>query len=283
MKVETICVVGAGTMGHGIAQVAAMAGYETVLVDLDAGRLRAAMDRIAANLRQGVDKGKVSAGLAEASLGRLSGATELDQAAAVAQLVIESVPEEPLLKRKVLAQCAAAASEEAIIATNTSSLPLVRLMDVVPVPTRFVGLHFFNPVHIQPLLEIVVTESTSPPTRIACLEVAKAMGKEPIMVRDSPGFASSRLGVALGLEAIRMLEEGIASAEDIDKAMSLGYRHPMGPLRLTDMIGLDVRLAIAETLAREIDAARFEPPELLRRLVREGKLGRKTGEGFYRY
>jgi len=283
MTIETVCVVGAGTMGHGIAQVSAMAGYQTVLVDLDENRLTDASARIAANLDKGVAKGKVSDETRSATLTRLRTSADLIEGAGEAGLVIESVPENVALKCKVLAQAAAAAPRGAIIATNTSSLPLASLVDSVPAPGRFIGLHFFNPVHIQPLLEIVVTDHTTPPTRIACLEVAAAMDKEPIMVRDSPGFASSRLGVALGLEAIRMLEEGIASAEDIDKAMSLGYRHPMGPLRLTDMIGLDVRLAIAETLAREIDAVRFAPPPLLKKLVKEGKLGRKAGEGFYRY
>ena len=283
MKIETVCVVGAGTMGHGIAQVAAMAGYGTVLVDLNADQLATALERIGANLDQGVARGKVSAQERQAALARLSSQTDLSQGVSGAQLIIESVPENVALKRAVLGQCAAAADGQAIIATNTSSLPLAQLISAVSEPGRFIGLHFFNPVHIQPLLEIVTTDQTSAATLQACIGVAAAMAKEPIVVRDSPGFASSRLGLALGLEAMRMLEEGIASAEDIDKAMTLGYRHPMGPLRLTDMVGLDVRLAIAETLAAEIDPVRFAPPALLRRLVSEGKLGRKTGEGFYRY
>ena len=283
MNIETICVVGAGTMGHGIAQVAAMAGYQTVLVDLSAEQLAVAMQRIATNLDKGLTRGKVSAELRQATLDRLSSATDLASAASGAQLIIESVPERVELKRAVLGQCAAVASPQAIIATNTSSLPLAGLLSAVAEPSRFIGLHFFNPVHIQPLLEIVITDQTSAATRDSCLAVAAAMAKEPIVVRDSPGFASSRLGLALGLEAMRMLEEGIASAEDIDTAMTLGYRHPMGPLRLTDLVGLDVRLAIAETLAAEIDPVRFAPPDLLRRMVSDGKLGRKSGEGFYRY
>jgi 3-hydroxybutyryl-CoA dehydrogenase len=283
MNIERICVVGAGTMGHGIAQVAAMSGFDTLLVDLDRARLEQARQRITANLDKGIARGKVSAELRQAALARLQTSVDLAQDASDAQLFVESVPEQAALKCRVLAQCAAVAAEDAIIATNTSSLPLAQLVDALPAPDRFIGLHFFNPVHIQPLLEIVVTDHTSTATRQACLEVAAAMGKEPIVVRDSPGFASSRLGLALGLEAIRMLEEGIASAEDIDKAMALGYRHPMGPLRLTDLVGLDVRLAIAEILAREIDPVRFAPPALLKRLVSEGKLGKKTGHGFYRY
>ncbi len=283
MNIERICVVGAGTMGHGIAQVAAMSGYQTLLMDLDGQRLAQASERIKANLAKGIARGKVSESLRDETLARLRTSTDLAADRQDVQLVIESVPEDVQLKCKVLAQCAATVGAGAIVATNTSSLPLTRLTDAVPDPSRFIGLHFFNPVHIQPLLEIVLTDHTSPATRIACLEFAEVMGKEPIMVRDSPGFASSRLGLALGLEAIRMLEEGVASAEDIDKAMSLGYRHPMGPLRLTDLIGLDVRLAISKTLARELDPVRFAPPALLKRMVSEGKLGKKTGEGFYHY
>jgi 3-hydroxybutyryl-CoA dehydrogenase len=176
-----------------------------------------------------------------------------------------------------------AAPKDAILATNTSSLSIARIAGATHRPEQVLGMHFFNPVPVMPLLEIVRATRTSDATVATAIEVGKRMGKEPIVVRDSPGFATSRLGVLLGLEAIRMLEAGVASAEDIDKAMTLGYRHPMGPLRLTDLIGLDVRLAIAEHLHRELDSDAFRPPELMRRMVAEGALGKKSGRGFYRW
>jgi 3-hydroxybutyryl-CoA dehydrogenase len=253
------------------------------LHDIDELRIDEALRKVRANLDKGVARGKVTIETRATALANLRGEVDVSVAVAEADLVVEAVPEDRSLKRRVLAGCVAHAPVGAIYATNTSSLPLSSLVEAVPKPHRFIGLHFFNPVHIQSLLEVVVTAQTSDETLDACLELASAMGKDPIVVRDSPGFASSRLGLALGLEAIRMLEEEVASAADIDKAMQLGYRHPMGPLKLTDLIGLDVRLAIAETLAREIDPVRFAPPRLLRDLVAAGKLGRKTGEGFYRY
>jgi len=187
------------------------------------------------------------------------------------------------LKRKVLAGMGRAAPARAMLATNTSSLPLATLADVVPEPSRFIGLHFFNPPHLMRLVEIVVARETSPETVAQARDLVMSLGKEGIVVRDAPGFATSRLGLAIGLEAMRMLEEGVASAGDIDRAMELGYNHPMGPLKLSDMIGLDVRLGISETLARELSRDRFEPPEILRRKVGEGNLGRKSGLGFYRW
>ena len=170
-----------------------------------------------------------------------------------------------------------------MLATNTSSLPVSRIGDATGSPGRVVGMHFFNPVPVMPLLEVVRGASTDVAVVDAAVEVGRRMGKDPIVVRDAPGFATSRLGVLLGLEAMRMLEQGVASAEDIDKAMTLGYRHPMGPLRLTDLVGLDVRLAIAEHLWKELDSEAFRPPEILRRLVAEGKLGKKAGQGFHRW
>ena len=206
-------------------------------------------------------------------------------AAAVAQadLVIEAIPEHIDLKLKVLGAIAAHAPARAVVATNTSSIPLARLSKALAHPNQFIGLHFFNPVHLQPLLEIVRSDTTDNETLDLALDFAQRIGKDPIVVRDVAGFASSRLGIALGLEAIRMVQEGVATPADIDKAMELGYRHPMGPLKLTDLVGLDVRLAIAETLAREIDPVRFAPPQLLRDMVAAGKLGKKSGHGFYDY
>ncbi|MCO4760661.1 MAG: 3-hydroxyacyl-CoA dehydrogenase family protein [Myxococcales bacterium] len=278
-----VCVIGAGTMGHGIAQVIAMTGARTCLHDVSGEAIDRGLAKVRANLDKGVARGKVDEAVLKTTLQALRGDVDLAAAVGNADLIIEAVPELPDLKKRIFRSVAAHSKPGAIFASNTSSIPLARLAEAVPDPARFIGMHFFNPVHIQPLLELVRATTTSDETLDAIVSLAKAMGKDPIVVADSPGFASSRLGLALGLEAIRMLEEGVASAADIDKAMQLGYRHPMGPLKLTDLIGLDVRLAIAETLAAEIDATRFAPPPLLRKLVAEGKLGKKSGEGFYRY
>jgi len=202
---------------------------------------------------------------------------------AEADLVVEAIPESLDLKRDLFARLDAAAPAAAVLATNTSSLPVASIAAATSRPGRVVGMHFFNPVHLMPLLEVVRAEGTSPEVVDLAVATGRRMGKEPIVVRDSPGFASSRLGVVLGLEAIRMVEEEVASPEDIDKAMTLGYRHPMGPLRLTDLVGLDVRLAIAEHLHRELRSEAFRPPALMRRMVAEGKLGKKVGQGFYRW
>jgi len=283
MSLGTIAVLGAGTMGHGVAQVAAMAGYATRLYDVDEGVLESALERVAANLDKGVERGKVEPSAREPALAALSTHASLEAASAGADAVIEAAPERLELKQDLLSRCAAIAGPEALLATNTSSLSISRIADPVPGPERVIGMHFFNPVHIMALLEIVKGERTSEDAVARARVIGDRMGKTPIVVKDSPGFASSRLGVVLGLEAIRMLEEGVASAEDIDTAMRLGYRHPMGPLRLGDLVGLDVRLDIARYLHRELGSPRFEPPALLERMVEEGKLGQKTGEGFYRW
>ena len=278
-----VAVIGAGTMGRGIAQVAAMAGHEAVLSDVDEGQLERAMGAIRAALDKGVSLGKVEAAAREAALTRLSTATGLPGAVEGAQLVVEAVPESMALKRSVLAEIEAAAPEEAILATNTSSLSVTEMGADLRRPGRFLGLHFFNPVHIMALVEVVRAKETEASTVEQALAFVHGVGKEPIVVADSPGFASSRLGIVLGLEAIRMVEAGVASSEDIDKAMVLGYRHPMGPLRLTDLVGLDVRLGIARYLHESLDSEAFRPPRLLERMVDEGRLGRKSGHGFYEW
>jgi len=283
MSHETIAVLGAGTMGHGIAQVAAMAGYETRLFDVDERALVAGLERVRANLDGGVARGKVEPATRDAALAALTAHADLEDAVTGAGAVVEAAPERLELKRELLTRCAAVAGPGALLATNTSSLSISRIAEPVPGPERVIGMHFFNPVHIMALLEIVQGERTGEEAVARARVIGDRMGKTPIVVQDSPGFASSRLGVALGLEAIRMLEEGVASAEDIDTAMTLGYRHPMGPLRLGDLVGLDVRLDIARYLYRELRSPRFEPPALLERMVEEGKLGQKTGEGFYRW
>lgn len=282
-RIERVAVLGAGTMGHGIAQVAALAGLDVALVDASEAALTRGVENIRRNLDEGVSRGKVTAEQRAEALARLRPERSLGAAVRKADLVVEAVPERFDLKVQVFAEVEADAPADAILATNTSSLSVTDLQSTLRRPERVVGLHFFNPVHIMRLVEVVRGRRSDEGVVAAAVAFAQRLGKDPIVVNDAPGFASSRLGVALGLEAMRMLEEGVASAEDIDKAMELGYRHPMGPLKLTDLVGLDVRLSIAEYLHEKLGAERFRPPEILRRLVAEGKLGKKTGQGFYNW
>lgn len=270
-------------MGHGIAQVAAMAGYEVRLFDVQAEALSSAIERIRRNLDQGVQRGKVAGEVRDTALTHLATVSEMAEAVSGAAVVIEAVPEKLELKRRVLEDVSRHAPPEALLATNTSSLSVTAIAAGLPEPSRVVGMHFFNPVHIMQLVEVVRGAKTSDETVEKARALVGTLQKTPIVVRDSPGFASSRLGLALGLEAIRMVEEGVASPQDIDAAMTLGYRHPMGPLRLTDLVGLDVRLDIARYLHRKLGTDRFAPPTLLERMVEEGKLGKKTGQGFYQW
>ncbi len=279
--IRSITVIGSGTMGHGIAQVAASAGYDVRLHDVSEAAIEKGLAAVRANLDKGVAKAKVSEELRRTTLERLQAAPDLKQAAAASDLIVEAVPESMELKRSIFSGVDGLAPAHTILATNTSSLSVAEIAAATGRPDRVVGMHFFNPVHLLALLEVVRAETTSDATVDAAVAVGKKMGKEPIVVRDAPGFASSRLGLALGLEAMRMLEQGVASAEDIDKAMTLGYRHPMGPLRLTDLVGLDVRLAIARYLHAELGSESFRPPEILERMVAEGRLGKKSGRGFY--
>jgi len=279
-SIQTAAVLGAGTMGHGIAQMLALSGVTARLFDVDAGAVERGLASVRANLDKGVAKGKVEAAARDAALDRLSGTTSMDEALAEVNVVIEAVPEKLELKRSIFETLGKSLGPDVLLGTNTSSLPVGRIAEVAAHPERVVGLHFFNPVHIMKLVEVIEAETTSDEAVTTALDLARRMGKEPIHVKDSPGFASSRLGVAIGLEAIRMLESGVASAEDIDKAMTLGYGFPMGPLRLTDLVGLDVRLSIAEFLAEEF-GDRFQAPALLRQKVARGELGKKAGQGFY--
>jgi len=281
-KIETIGVIGAGTMGHGIAQVAAAAGYRVVLRDVDRESLTRGISGIERNLAKGIQLGKLTEDDRDAVLQHIRGTTQLEEIA-TADLVIEAAPEQLQLKQNLLREVEALSSGGCIFASNTSSLSITEIAKAAERPDRVVGLHFFNPVHLMRLVEIVVGKATGDDTVAIAREVALRLRKEPIIVNDVPGFASSRLGVALGLEAMRMLEQGVASARDIDTAMELGYNHPMGPLKLTDHVGLDIRLNIAEYLFSELGSETFRPPEVLRRLVKEGKLGKKTGEGFYNW
>jgi 3-hydroxybutyryl-CoA dehydrogenase len=278
--IETIGVIGAGTMGHGIAQVSAAAGYKVLLRDVDRDSLARGIQSIERNLAKGIQLGKLTEDDRDATLQHIRGTTKLEEIANT-DLVVEAAPEQLELKQKILREVETNSSKSSIFATNTSSLSITEIAKASERPQNVIGMHFFNPVHLMRLIEIVVGKATGDDTVGIVTEVARRLRKEPIVVRDVPGFASSRLGVALGLEAMRMLEQGVASAKDIDTAMELGYNHPMGPLKLTDHVGLDIRLNIAEYLYRELGSESFRPPEVLRRMVKEGKLGKKTGEGFY--
>ena len=277
----TVTVLGAGTMGAGIAQVCAQAGAQVCLCDVSDEFLARGLGGIRAFLDKGIAKGKLSAEQAEATLARISVGTDKVASARSADLIIEAVPEDLELKRGVFAEIAAVVPATAVLASNTSSLSIARVFAGIDHQGRCLGTHFFNPVPIMPLLEIVRPKAASQEVIDSVLRFAAQIGKQAILVKDSPGFATSRLGVCLGLEAIRMVEAGVASAEDIDKAMELGYRHPMGPLRLTDLVGLDVRMAIADYLRAELDSPAFEVPALMRSMVAAGKLGKKSGQGFY--
>lgn len=279
--IDAVAVLGAGTMGHGIAQVCAAAGCAVRLYDIDDDAVGAGLTRIRGNLEKGIERGKVTESERDAVLANLHTTTEIADAVRAADLVIEAAPESMEIKERIFRNVDAESPEHAVLATNTSSLSIAAIASAVGDPGRVVGMHFFNPVHIMALVEVVWGPETSDATRETAVDFARRLGKEPIVVKDAPGFASSRLGIVLGMEAIRMVEQDVASPEDIDKAMKLGYRHPMGPLELTDLVGLDVRLGIAEHLRETLGSDAFEPPELLRRMVREGKLGKKSGQGFY--
>ncbi|MEC8513258.1 MAG: 3-hydroxyacyl-CoA dehydrogenase family protein [Planctomycetota bacterium] len=279
-SIERAAVLGAGTMGHGIAHVLAACGVQTRLFDVSEEAVARGLAKIEANLDKGVARGKVTEEARAGALAKVSGATVLDEAIDGVQAVIEAVPERMELKTGIFGELGAKLDESVLLATNTSSLSITEIADATRHPERVVGMHFFNPVHIMKLVEIVRTERSSDAAAALALDLARRMGKDPIDVRDAPGFASSRLGIAIGMEAIRMVEEEVASAADIDKAMTLGYGFPMGPLKLTDLVGLDVRLAIAEYLSGEL-GDRFTPPQLLRDKVDRGELGKKSGQGFY--
>ncbi len=283
MDVRQVTVLGAGTMGPGIAQAVSQAGFEVCLVDTSEAALERALRDIRRHLDEGVARGKVTDAARAEALARVRGHTDLRSSARTSDLVIEAIPERLDLKVQVFRTVEELAPSHAILASNTSSLSITTLQRALARPGQVLGLHFFNPAHIMRLVEVVRGEDTDARVVESTTAFARRLGKEPIVVTDSPGFASSRLGVLLGLEAMRMLEEGVASAADIDKAMELGYRHPMGPLRLSDLVGLDVRLQIAEHLHATLGGERFQPPAILKWLVAEGKLGRKSGEGFYRW
>lgn len=276
---RNIGVFGGGRMGAGIAHAFVVAGANVTVVEADQTAADAAADRVFASLAKAAERGKLNDEL-DAARSRLTVASSAEALSECA-LVIEAVPEVVTLKQDILASVERVA-QNAVLATNTSSLSVDVIASSLRRPDQFIGLHFFNPVPASDLVEIVVGSKTSPELATEAARWVEGLGKTAITVTDSPGFASSRLGVAIALEAMRMLEEGVASAEDIDTAMTLGYKHPTGPLKTTDIVGLDVRLAIAEHLAREV-GDRFDPPAILRQKVADGQLGRKAGQGFYRW
>ncbi|WP_086730158.1 3-hydroxyacyl-CoA dehydrogenase family protein [Streptomyces carpinensis] len=272
-------VIGGGRMGAGIAQSFATAGSSVTIVESDERSAAQACERVATGLRRAAERDRLSEP-ADQVLGRVTAVASVADLTPHADLVVEAVFEDAGLKASLLAEAEKAVGTRTVLASNTSSLSVTELASALSEPARFLGMHFFNPVPASELIEIVVAPATSADTVRSALDWTRCLGKKDVVVQDSPGFASSRLGVALGLEAIRMVESGVAEPEAIDDAMRLGYKHPTGPLRLTDLVGLDVRLAIAEHLHATL-GERFAPPQLLRDKVARGELGRKTGQGFY--
>ena len=281
MQVHTVAVVGAGTMGSGIAQICAQKGWQTRLCDAFPESLEKGMENIERFWDKGIEKGKTTKQEKKEWSKNLEFCIDLTEAVDGADLVIEAVPEILELKKEIFIQLEEIAPKNAILATNTSSISISSIANVTSCPERIIGMHFFNPVPIMKLLEIVKHEKCSEKTISFAELVGKKLGKETILVKDIPGFATSRLGVVLGNEAIRMLSEGVASASDIDTAMKLGYKHPMGPLELSDLVGLDVRRDILNSLAESFDDDSYRPHPLLDKLVSEGSLGRKTKKGIY--
>jgi 3-hydroxybutyryl-CoA dehydrogenase len=276
-----VAIIGAGTMGHGIAYVTTVAGYEVTLTDVDEDILERARAHIGLALDSGVKRGKVTEDMRREAMNRLTLSTDLEDAVKDAAIIIEAAPEIVALKQDIFRRVSGIAPHDALLATNTSSLSVSEIAAATSCPERVVGMHFFNPVAAMKLVEVIRGASTSDTTADSARAFADSLGKKAILVRDSPGFATSRLGIVLGLEAMRMLEQGVATASDIDTAMELGYNHPVGPLKLTDIVGLDVRLAVADHLHESLGDEIYAAPAILREMVAAGRLGRKSGRGFY--
>ncbi len=281
VTIRRVAVIGAGTMGAGIAQVCAQTGWETRLFDSFPRSLERGMEKINEFWEGGISRGKTTPQQKEEWTSNLLAVSEISDAVRESDIVIEAVPEKMELKRLIFRDLERMAPTSAILATNTSGLPISEIASHTNCPERVIGMHFFNPVPLMKLLEIVHHEAVDERTLSTAKEVGEAMGKTTILVRDVPGFATSRLGVVLGNEAIRMLSEGVASASDIDTAMRLGYRHPMGPLELSDLVGLDVRMDILNSLAEAFQDDSYKPHPLLKSLVESGDLGKKSGRGIY--
>ncbi|HKF26649.1 MAG TPA: 3-hydroxyacyl-CoA dehydrogenase NAD-binding domain-containing protein [Candidatus Acidoferrum sp.] len=282
MEVKTIGVIGAGTMGRGIAYAASLGGYRTVLEDVMPENLAKSRAWITKALEEGVVRGKVTAGDSEAALRRIETVSSVEAACREADFLIEAVPEEMELKLELYTLFDKFARPHAVLASNTSSLSIAEMAEMTFRPELCVGMHFFNPVPKMRLIEIVRAPKTSEETVSTCREVGLRMGKEVVVVKESPGFITSRVNALIGNEAFAMLAEGLASAEDIDKAVKLGLNHPMGPFEMVDLVGLDVRLKILEYLHATL-GEKYRPSPLLRKLVAEGRLGRKAGRGVYDY
>jgi 3-hydroxybutyryl-CoA dehydrogenase len=280
--IHAIAVLGAGTMGRGIAHVSALAGFATCLYDPDPAALAKAEAAIHRNLAKGVELKKVSAEAAARAQGALRLAERLPEAVSAADLVIESAPEDVALKMRLFQETDRLAPEHALLASNTSALSITEMAAATRRPQRFAGMHFFNPVHLMKLIELVRGLETSPATLASLRTVGERMGKEIVLINEAPGFVTSRINALIGNEAFRMLQEGVASAADIDKALKLGLNHPMGPFEMVDLVGLDVRLSILEFLHRTLGEA-YRPNQLLVQHVRAGRLGRKVGRGVYSY
>lgn len=282
MTVRTVAVLGAGTMGHGIAHASAVSGFTTRLFDVSDAQLSKARTAVRAILTKTVELGKATAADTDLAMGRLTTASELAQALDDADLVIEAVPERIDLKLALMADIDRLAPERAVIATNTSALSITEMAGSLKNPSRVAGMHFFNPVHKMKLIEIVRALESSPEALEVVEAVARSMGKETVLVRESPGFITTRVNASIGNEAFYMLMEGVASARDIDKALKLGLNHPMGPFELVDLVGLDTRLSILEYLHRSM-GEKYRPCPLLAQYVRAGRLGKKVGKGVYEY
>ncbi len=282
MQVQTVAVIGAGIMGRGIAQVSAMGGFRTILNDVSADLLEKAKGRIRADLQKGVEIGKVSAETMNATLERLSLETDPERAGAKADLVIEAIPERIELKLDLFGRLDKVCPAHTVLASNTSALSITEMAGATKRPDRFIGMHFFNPVHKMKLIEIIRGLETNDDTLTIVKTVSQKMGKETVEVKESPGFVTSRINALIGNEAFYMLQEGVAGARDIDKALKLGLNHPMGPFEMVDLVGLDTRLSILQFLHSTL-GEKYRPCPLLVKYVKAGRLGKKVGKGVYEY